>query len=54
MVGMQSQMYPAAGQIAIRDYVPHAEIVRFEHAGHAPMLDQPLTFQREFKRFLER
>ncbi len=52
MVGMQSQMYPAAGQLAIKDYVPHARIVAFDRAGHAPMLDQPLKFQRELSRFL--
>ena len=52
-VGMRSAMYPPEGQLRIREYVPHAKIVRFERSGHVPMLDEPLLFQRTFARFLD-
>jgi non-heme chloroperoxidase len=52
VVGIRSEMYPPEGQIRIREYAPHAEIVRFERSGHVPMLDEPLLFQRTFARFL--
>lgn len=50
-VGMQSRMYPAEGQLAIRDYVPHAKLVRFERSGHAIPFDSPASFVRELGRF---
>lgn len=50
--GMRSAMYPPEGQLRIREYVPHAKIVRFERSGHVPMLDEPLLFQRTLARFL--
>ncbi|WP_410210167.1 alpha/beta fold hydrolase [Aquirhabdus sp.] len=52
MVGMRSLMYPPQGQLVIQNLVPHIEVIRFDDAGHLPMLDQPLKFQREFRRFL--
>lgn len=52
MVGMQSRMYPPAGQLAIRGEVPHARIVPFARSGHVPMVDEPLKFQRELTQFL--
>lgn len=51
-VGMQSRMYPAPGQIAMRDHVPHAKVVRFERAGHAIMADDPRRFFGAMRDFL--
>ena len=53
VVGMRSIMYPAEGQIRIRESAPHAKVVRFERSGHLPMFDEPLHFQRTFARFLQ-
>ncbi len=33
--------------------IPHARIVRFEHAGHFPMLEEPITFSRHLQAFLD-
>lgn len=52
MVGMQSAMYPAEGQLHIADLVPHARIERFENCGHAIPFDAPIRFQRGLGRFL--
>lgn len=52
-VGMDSRMYPAEGQLAIRNYVPHAKIVRFEKSGHAVPFDAPARFVRELARFAD-
>jgi len=51
-VGMKSRMYPCAGQIAIRDYVPQARIVRFANAGHALLADDPVQFVGAMRAFL--
>ena len=51
-VGMESRMYPPAGQIAIRDYVPHARLVRFSRAGHAVPAEAPIRFTRALGDFL--
>jgi pimeloyl-ACP methyl ester carboxylesterase len=52
MVGMRSRMYPAAGQLAMREGIPHAKVVRFERSGHVPMIDEPIRFQRALGEFL--
>lgn len=52
LVGMQSVMYPAAGQLAIRQLVPHARIVEFQNCGHAIPFEQPRHFVRELGTFL--
>jgi pimeloyl-ACP methyl ester carboxylesterase len=52
MIGMRSRYFPPEGQLDICRYVPHAQVVRFEHSGHIPIVDEPLKFQREFARFL--
>jgi non-heme chloroperoxidase len=51
-VGMKSRMYPPAGQLAMRDFAPHARIVRFERAGHALPADDPRRFVRALAAFL--
>jgi len=33
--------------------IPHARIVRFENAGHFPMLEEPLNFSRHLQAFLD-
>lgn len=53
MVGMKSRMYPAEGQLHIKELVPHASIMRFERSGHVPFIDQPVHFVRGLKRFLD-
>lgn len=52
MVGMRSRMYPPAGQLAMAAAIPQARVVRFEGAGHVPMIDQPLHFQAALGQFL--
>jgi non-heme chloroperoxidase len=51
-VGMESRMYPPAGQIAMREHVPHARIVRFARAGHAVPAEAPIRFTRALGAFL--
>lgn len=51
MIGAQSRYFSTEGQLAIREQVPHAQVVMFEKSGHIPMLDEPIRFQREFHRF---
>jgi pimeloyl-ACP methyl ester carboxylesterase len=51
-VGMESRMYPPAGQIAIREHVPHARIVPFARAGHAVPAEAPVRFTRALAAFL--
>lgn len=53
MVGMRSAMYPAAGQLQMHDYVPHAQVVKFHKSGHVPLIDEPIKFHRELQRFLK-
>ncbi len=53
MVGMQSTMYPAAGQLRIAEVVPHAQVVRVENCGHAVPFEAPRVFRRELQRFLQ-
>lgn len=52
LVGMQSTMYPAAGQLAIQSMVPHARVVKFENCGHAIPFEQPRRFVAELGQFL--
>lgn len=52
LVGMQSTMYPAAGQLAIQQLVPHARVVRLENCGHAVPFEQPRRFVSELGQFL--
>jgi pimeloyl-ACP methyl ester carboxylesterase len=52
LVGMRSRMYPAAGQLKIRDHVPHARIERFYNTGHAIPFEAPRQFMRVLREFL--
>ena len=52
MVAMQSTMYPAEGQLRFPEWVPQAELVRFERCGHAIPFEAPLKFRYELSRFL--
>jgi non-heme chloroperoxidase len=52
MVGMRSRMYPAEGQLRIRDFVPHARIERIANTGHAIPFEAPVQFLRGLRRFL--
>lgn len=53
MVGMQSTMYPAQGQMLFEDYVAQAKIVQFENCGHAIPFEAPAKFTYELHRFLK-
>lgn len=53
IVGLQSDMYPAGGQLRIADYADHCELLTFERSGHTPLIDQPVRFMRTLKRFAE-
>lgn len=53
LVGMQSTMYPASGQLAIRQLVPKARVVEIDNCGHAIPFEQPLAFVRELTQFLK-
>lgn len=52
MIGMQSVLYAAEGQLAIARRAKRARIVCFERSGHAPLASEPIKFLREFGRFL--
>ena len=52
-IGTESRMYPPAGQIEIRDHVPHAEIVHFARTGHAVPIEAPVRFVRALGRWLD-
>lgn len=52
LVGMQSRMYPAAGQLAMAEQLPRADVVRIEGCGHAVPFEAPRVFRRELRRFL--
>ena len=52
LVGALSPLYAEAGQRAIADTVVNGKVVVLEKSGHVPLLDQPLAFTRELRRFL--
>lgn len=52
MTGMRSAMYPARGQLQMREQIPHARVVTFKRSGHLPLIDEPVKFHRELGRFL--
>ena len=51
-VGMESRMYPPAGQVAMQEHIPHARIVRFARTGHAVPAEAPVRFTRALDAFL--
>lgn len=51
MVGLKSEMYPCGGQLRMADYHSDCEIITFKNSGHTPLIDQPIKFLRELKRF---
>jgi non-heme chloroperoxidase len=52
LIGNDSIMYPAEGQRAIRELVPHARVVDIPDCGHAIPFEAPRVFRRELARFL--
>lgn len=52
LIGLQSRMYPAAGQFRIADQVPHARMVPIGNCGHVIPFEAPRMFLRELSRFL--
>jgi pimeloyl-ACP methyl ester carboxylesterase len=52
LIGGGSRMYAPAGQRAIRDYAPHAELREIPRAGHMIPYEAPRAFVRELDAFL--
>ncbi len=52
LIGLQSRMYPAEGQMCIAEYVPHARIVPIDGCGHVIPFEAPRVFVRELGKFL--
>ena len=52
LIGVESRMYPAAGQLRIAEYVPHARLVPVPDCGHVIPFEAPRLFLRELNRFL--
>lgn len=52
MVGDDSEMYPAEGQLQLARSVPHADVVRFAGSGHAVPYESPVAFVRALRRAL--
>lgn len=51
MVGMKSEMYPAAGQLRMADYLPNSKVIPMVNSGHAPLIDQPIKFSQALMEF---
>jgi non-heme chloroperoxidase len=52
LIGGGSSMYPPAGQRAIAELAPHANIREIPHAGHMLPYEAPRLFMRELRAFL--
>jgi non-heme chloroperoxidase len=52
LIGLESRMYPAAGQLRIPEYVPHARLVTVPDCGHVVPFEAPRVFLRELGRFM--
>lgn len=51
MVGLKSEMYPCGGQLRIADHTKDCEVIPFTKSGHTPLIDQPIKFMQELRRF---
>jgi len=54
IVGMKSDMYPAAGQLRIADLAKDCRVIPFTKSGHTPLIDQPIKLSRELLQFAAR
>lgn len=52
VVGMESALYPAEGQLHIADLAPLAQVQRYAGCGHAVPFEAPLRFARTLSGFL--
>ena len=52
-MGTKSEIYPLAGQLQVRQVIPHAHVVTFDQCGHALMFDAPVRFVRELDHFMQ-
>jgi len=52
LIGLQSRMYPAAGQFYMAKQVPQARAVPIDNCGHVIPFEAPRVFLRELNRFL--
>lgn len=52
VVGMESALYPAEGQLRIADYAPQVRFERVARCGHAVPFEAPLRFSRLLGNFL--
>lgn len=53
LVGMKSEMYPAAGQLRMADLHSKSKVIAFPNSGHAPLIDQPIKLARELFKFAQ-
>ena len=51
--GVQSKLYPIEGQSIIAKSLPQAKQIRFEKSGHTPLINEPIKFAQEIKKFLQ-
>ena len=52
LIGMESRMYPAEGQLRIAEYVPQARLVPIPGCGHVIPFEAPRVFLRELNRVI--
>lgn len=52
MAGQQSEYFSLQAQQHILQHAPVANLTIFRRAGHIPIVDRPIAFQKEFARFL--
>lgn len=53
LVGMKSDMYPAAGQLRMADLHSNCKVIAFPNSGHAPLIDQPIKLTKELFKFAQ-
>ena len=54
VTGTQSKLYAADGQTQIAQSIPHAKQILFHKSGHTPLLNEPIKFGREIRKFLNK
>jgi len=52
--GEQDPVVPVSNMLMLHERIRNSELVIFEQQGHTPMLDAPVDYQREVRRFLRK
>lgn len=52
IVGMSSRLYHPKGQMQLADCAQNVKVVKFEHSGHVPFMNEPRKFVRVLGDFL--